>query len=377
MKKILTFFIFFSVIFTSLSNVSHSQELLQDQTEILKAKVLKIQKQEIKDMLGTDVEAVHQTLLVKILEGDKKDREVVVENDYRQLEEGQKFFLYYSKDALDGREMFSVKDINRLSPLMWFVALFVLVIIIFSGKQGVRSLLALTGSFLIIIYILLPLLLKGYPPIITSIAIASLVLFVAIYFTHGFNKQSSVAFSGTVFAVIITGLLAYLGVEFASLSGFSSEEAVYLNFNTRGALDFGGLLLGGIMIGVLGVLDDIAVTQAAVVSEIFDSAPHLSRLEVYKKALRVGREHVGALVNTLALAYTGTALPLILLFSTSASPFSTIINQEIFATEIIRTIVGSIGLVLTVPITTLLAVYFLKGYKGKHEHHGHSHGHVH
>lgn len=377
MKKILIFFIFFSIIFSSLNNVSHSQELLQDQTEILKAKVLKIQKQEIKDILGTDVEAVHQTLLVKILEGDKKDREVVVENDYRQLEEGQKFFLYYSKDALDGREMFSVKDINRLSPLMWFVALFVLVIIIFSGKQGVRSLLALTGSFLIIIYILLPLLLKGYPPIITSIAIASLVLFVAIYFTHGFNKQSSVAFSGTVFAVIITGLLAYLGVEFASLSGFSSEEAVYLNFNTRGALDFGGLLLGGIMIGVLGVLDDIAVTQAAVVSEIFDSAPHLSRLEVYKKALRVGREHVGALVNTLALAYTGTALPLILLFSTSTSPFSTIINQEIFATEIIRTIVGSIGLVLTVPITTLLAVYFLKGYKGKHEHHGHSHGHVH
>jgi uncharacterized membrane protein len=200
------------------------------------------------------------------------------------------------------------------------------------------------------------------------------ILFLAIYLTHGFNKESSVAFMGTVLAVILTGILAYVGVSLARLSGFASDEAVYLNFNTRGMLDFAGLLLGGMMIGVLGVLDDIAITQAAVVSEIYNSAPHLSRKDVYKKALRVGKEHVGALVNTLALAYTGASLPLLLLFSTSDSSTTSIINQEIFATEIIRTVVGSIGLILTVPITTLLAVYILKGYKGKHHTHAHIHG---
>jgi uncharacterized membrane protein len=170
----------------------------------------------------------------------------------------------------------------------------------------------------------------------------------------------------------LTGILAYLGVTLARLNGLASEEAFYLNLNTSGTLDFAGLLLGGIMIGVLGVLDDIAVTQAAVVSELYNSASHLSRKEIYKKALRVGKEHVGALVNTLALAYTGASLPLLLFFSMSDSSISSIINQEIFATEIIRTIVGSIGLILTVPITTFLAVYFLKGYKGEAVH-SHSH----
>ncbi len=146
---------------------------------------------------------------------------------------------------------------------------------------------------------------------------------------------------------------------------------------------FAGLLLGGILIGVLGVLDDIAITQAAVVSELYGSAKHLSKKEIYMSALRVGKEHVGALVNTLALAYTGASLPLLLLFSTADASTSSIINQEIFATEIIRTIVGSIGLILTVPITTLLAVYFLKDYKGKvvgghsHMHSQHADGHAH
>jgi uncharacterized membrane protein len=130
------------------------------------------------------------------------------------------------------------------------------------------------------------------------------------------------------------------------------------------------------MIGVLGVLDDIAITQSAVVRELYSSAPHLSKKEVYTKALRVGREHVGALVNTLALAYTGASLPLLLLLSSVNSSGFSVINQEIFATEIIRTVVGSIGLILTVPITTLLAVYFLKNYNGKVPQHSHE-SHVH
>lgn len=354
---------------------SNAQELIQDKVEIVKAKVVEVVSQEKKEVPGTDVQSIYQTIRAEILEGDKKGEVVTIENDYLVLEKGDKFFLRHSIDGMDGREMYSVRDIDRQGVILGFIILFAIVIIIFSGKQGVRSLISLAGSFFVILYVLVPSLLKGYPPVLTSIVIAAVILFLAIFLTHGFNRESTVAFAGTVMAVILTGVLAYLGVELASLSGFASDEAVYLNFNTRGMLDFAGLLLGGIMIGVLGVLDDIAITQAAVVSELYNSASHLSRKEIYMKAIRVGKEHVGALVNTLALAYTGASLPLLLLFSTSDSSMGSIINQEIFATEIIRTTVGSIGLILTVPITTLLAVYMLKGYKGKH--HGHSHIHSH
>lgn len=372
MKKIFTFLTILSLF--SFAQITSAQEMVLDEVQVLKARVVGVVSQEKREVPHTDVESVYQTIIAEILEGDMKGQQVTIENDFLVLEKGDRFFLRHTIDSLDGRETYVVQDVDRQGVIWFFVALFVVVVIIFSGKQGIRSIISLAGSFFVILYILVPSLLQGYPPVLTSIVIAAIILFLAIFLTHGFNRESSAAFLGTVIAVSLTGILAYVGVTLASLSGFTSDEAVYLNFNTRGALDFAGLLLGGIMIGVLGVLDDIAVTQAAVVSELYASAPHLSRKEIYKKALRVGREHVGALVNTLALAYTGASLPLLLLFSTSQASASTLINQEIFASEIIRTVVGSIGLILTVPITTLLAIYMLKGH-GKKDHHGHSHSH--
>lgn len=354
----------------------YAQELIQDKTELVKSEVLEVLGEQKEDIAGTGIQSTNQTIKIEILEGEQKGKVVTIENDYVVLKKGDKFFLYHSIDGLDGRESYSVRDVDRRPVIFFFIGLFIAVVVFFSGKQGLRSLLGLAGSFFVILYVLIPSLLHGYPPILTSICVATTILFLAIYLTHGFNRISTVAFIGTVIAVTFTGVMAYVGVTLARFTGFATEEAFYLNLNTRGSLDFTGLLLGGIMIGVLGVLDDIAVTQSAVVREIYSLAPHLSRKEVYKKALGVGKEHVGALVNTLALAYTGAALPLLLLFSSSGSTGFSIINQEIFATEIIRTIVGSTGLILTVPITTLLAVYILKGYKGKvlpHSHSGHSH----
>jgi uncharacterized membrane protein len=309
-------FIFSALLITGvfLPLPSSAQELIQDKVEIVKAKVVEVISQEKKEIPGTDVQSIYQTIKVEILEGDKKGEIITIENDFLVLKKGDRFFLRHSIDGLDGRKMYSVRDIDRRGVILGFVALFIAVVIAFSGKQGFRSILSLAGSFFVILYVLVPSLLKGYPPVPTSIAIAAVILFLAIFLTHGFNRESTVAFTGTVLAVILTGLLAYLGVTLARLSGFASDEAVYLNLNTRGVLDFAGLLLGGIMIGVLGVLDDIAITQAAVVSELYNSASHLSRKEIYKKAIRVGKEHVGALVNTLALAYTGASLPLLLLF---------------------------------------------------------------
>lgn len=373
--KILFTIFTFCFVFISAYKVD-AVELVQDKIEIIEAKVLHVVSYEEEDIASTGIKDKSQKIEVEILEGDKKGNTLTIDNDYIMLEEGDKFFLYHSVDGISGREAYSVKDIDRRPTILLFILLFVIVVLVFSGKQGVRSLLGLLGSFFVITYVLIPSLLKGYPPILTSIVVATIILFLAIYFTHGFNRISTVAFTGTVLAVVITGVLAFVGVTLARFTGVVTEESFYLSLNTNGALDFTGLLLGGIMIGVLGVLDDIAVTQAAVVRELYSSASHLSHKDVYKKALGVGKEHVGALVNTLALAYTGASLPLLLLFSSANSNGFSVINQEIFATEIIRTIVGSIGLILTVPITTLLAVYMLKEYKGKvlpNKHIGHSH----
>jgi uncharacterized membrane protein len=368
-----TFFVFF--VHPS-KNIS-AQEVYQDVQNLWRAEVVEVVSQETREVPGTDTSHIYQDIRAELLSGDRAGEIIDIENDFLKLKVGDKFFVMHTVD-INGFEAFSVRDMDRRNTIYVFVGIFMLVILAFGGKQGFRSLLSLAGSLFVVLYVLVPSLLKGYPPVLTSIIIASIILFLAIYLTHGFNRESSVAFSGTVMAVILTGILAYLGVTLAHLSGFASEEAVYLNFNTRGSLDFAGLLLGGIMIGVLGVLDDIAVTQSAVVSELYSSAPHLSKKEIYRRAIRVGKEHVGALVNTLALAYTGASLPLLLFFSTSGTSVSNLINQEVFATEIIRTMVGSIGLILTVPITTFLAVYFLKGYnKGGSGHGGHSHGHSH
>jgi uncharacterized membrane protein len=321
---------------------------LYAQTEIYRAKVLEVVKEErsvILQEIGQQVEVLNQTLSVEIIDGPEEGKTVTLENDYM--------------------EIFSVKERDRQFPIIILILIFAVAIIIFGGKQGLRSLLSLVGGFLVIIYLLLPMLAKGYSPVLVSTGFASMILFIAIYFTHGFNRESSVAFGGTIIAVILTGLLAYFSVWIMQLTGFNTEETMFLNVGSTIKLNFQGLLLGGILIGVLGVLDDIAVTQAAVTSEIYSSNVNLTRGQVYRKAMRVGREHVSALVNTLVLAYTGASLPLLLLLSQYDYPLRFVISQELFATEIVRTIVGSIGLVLTVPITTLLAVYFLQEYERK------------
>ena len=190
--------------------------------------------------------------------------------------------------------------------------------------------------------------------------VSSIIVGCGSYVTHGFNKMTTTAVLGMVATIVLTGALAYFSIGFAELSGFNTDETVYLNFNTRGAIDFAGLLLGGILIGTLGVLYDAAIGQAISVEELASAGPQLSRKEIYRRALRIGREHVGALVNTLAIAYVGASLPLLLLFyGFGTDSIEIALNREIFATEIVRAIVGSIGLVLTVPITTAVAAYFL------------------
>jgi uncharacterized membrane protein len=222
----------------------------------------------------------------------------------------------------------------------------------------------------------MPGILDGYSPILVSIGVASLIIIVGSYITHGFNRTTTAAVIGMIATVLITGVGAYYVVHAAHLSGYNSEEDVYLNFNSKGTIDLVGLLFGGIMIGLLGVLYDIAIGQAIAVEELFRAGIHMTRSQVYKRAIRIGREHIGALVNTLAIAYVGAALPLLLVVQNSTYGIAYAINNEIFATEIVRILIGSIGLILAVPVTTLLASYMLAGHRGEavgNEEHAHHH----
>ncbi len=220
--------------------------------------------------------------------------------------------------------------------------------------------IALSASLLAIFYILIPSLLSGWNPLFISLIIASGILFFSIFLTRGFNKKSAVAYLGAMITILITSVFAYFAVQNSNFSGFADEVSVYLNFKTEGSLNFIYLLISAIIIGTLGVLDDIAVTQVEVVNELYDSNKKISRKEVYLRAMRIGRAHTGSLINTLVLAYTGAALPILLLTYSAIDNFSLLINSEIFAVEIVRTIVGSVGLILTVPIVTILAVFYLK-----------------
>lgn len=357
-------------------HIGEAQTVHNDYQETLRGRVTEIIESEVRPVIGTDRTTNYQKLEVEILDGDRAGEIIIIENDYLDLNQGDKFYFNYLVD-INGTELYAVTNLDRRGALVLLGLIFVGAVIIFGGMQGVRSLIALLGSFLAIFYILIPGLLAGWNPLFASFLVAGGILFAAIFFTHGFNRESAVAYGGTMIAVLLTGIFALIAVHMTSLSGFTTDESIYLNFNTNGALNFTALLLGAIIIGVLGVLDDIAVTQAAVVTELYQSNNKLSKKEVYRKALRVGREHVGALVNTLVLAYTGTSLPLLLLFSLSSTDVEMMLNMELFATEIVRAIVGSLGLIMTVPIVTFLAVLYLKDYVPKHAHHGHSHGHSH
>ena len=360
-----------------LPNIGLAQEIHNEFQGTWRGQVVEITQEEKRIIPGTETEHLYQTILVEVLDGPMRGEEIVIENDYLELDVRDKFYFNHYI-YIDEQEVFAVTTIDRRGALVFFVLLFVGAVVALGGWQGIRSLVALVGSFVTIFYILLPGLLAGWNPLFLSFAVASVILAAAIFFTHGYNRESLVAYSGTMIAVGLTGILAIIAVHMTDLSGFVSDESVYLNFNTAGELDFQGLLLGAIIIGVLGVLDDIAVTQAAVVVELYRSNAAITGREVYLRALRVGREHVGALVNTLVLAYAGVSLPLLLYFSMSSISFWSLINSEIFATEIIRAIVGSIGLIMTVPIVTGLAVVYLKNYTPNNGHsHSNSHGHRH
>ena len=337
-----------------------------------KAIVTEVVSSDTREVLGLGLTSPHQTIEVEFSNGEMKGKSVRIENDYVQLQKGDIAYILKVVRSEDGKELYTVRDPYRINILIYLAVAFLVLVVIFGGIQGIRGLASLAGSLILIGYVLLPGILKGWSPILLTVSVSSLIIVVGSYITHGFNRTTSAAVVSMIVTVIFTGLLAHFMVGAAFLTGFESDEAVYLNQATGGALNFTGLLFGGIIVGLLGVLYDVAIGQAVSVEELYNINPKASRKHVYKRVLRMGREHIGALINTLAIAYVGVSLPLLLLFYTSTLDPLVVINKEIFAAEIVRTLIGSIGLILAVPVTTLISVFMVKANPNSHTHHHHS-----
>ena len=356
---------------------SRAQEMIQDQTTTMEAVVVSVDSSEKGIIEFTGLPEEIQTITARITSGEQTGKIVQIRNDYLMLKAGDKFFAHHIVHGNDGTERYTVAEPNRLGGLLFFTILFIAVLFIFGGIQGIRGLASLAGSLALIVYFLLPGILQGHSPILVSLGIASIIIVLGSFVTHGFNRTTLSAVLGMIATIAITGALAVLAVHMTSLTGYESEESVYLNFNTGGSINMAGLLLGGILIGLLGVLYDAAIGQAVSVEELLLANPHMHKKTLYQRVTRIGREHIGALVNTLAIAYVGVSLPLLLLFySGAAEPIKYTLNREIFSTEIIRILIGSIGLVLAIPITSIVSIFVLtraKHLQKTHEGHGHHH----
>ncbi len=237
--------------------------------------------------------------------------------------------------------------------MFWVAALFALAVVALGRWRGVAALGGLVVSLALILLFVVPAILDGRSPVWVAVVGASAIAIVALYLAHGFNDKTTVALLGTVGALALTALLSAIVVAVAEISGFASEETSLLTLFE--GIDIQGLVLAGIVLGAAGALDDVTITQASAVWELRSADPTMTIAELTKRGLRIGRDHIASTVNTLLLAYAGASLPLLILFVLSSQSLGTIANSEVVAVEIIRTLVGSIGLVAAVPFTTWLA----------------------
>lgn len=255
-------------------------------------------------------------------------------------------------------DFYYIVDHYRTDRLIGIALFFLATVLFFGRKKGLTSMLGLALTIVIIFYGLVPAILKGYNPLTVGVIGSLLITFVSLYLSHGFTKRVTIAVASTTITLGFALVLDLIFVRLAHLSGSGTEDAFYLQTAAQN-LDMRGLLLAGILLGVLGVLDDITTAQSAAIAELHDANPSLPFKELYKRGLSIGREHIASLVNTLVLAYVGVSFPLILLYTINSQlPLWLLLNSNFIAEEIVRTLVGSSALVVAVPVTTFLAAYF-------------------
>lgn len=332
--------------------------------ELIKAQVVEIVDEGTKKFAEVDQSFVYQTVKLKLLDGPDGGTEIMVDyggqytlKDSQKVKEGQTVVL----SKIDGPNgpQYQIIDKYRINELAFIALLFFVLVLLLSRWKGVGSFLGMILSLGVIVWFIVPQILAGHDPLLISIAGSIFILVTSIYLAHGFSKQTTIAVVATALTLVLTGFLSVAFVNLTSLTGLSSEDAFSLQFGPTASINFKGLLLGGMIIGFLGVLDDVTTGLAATVFELKKVNSRLKTGQLISSSLNVGREHISSLVNTLVLAYAGASLPLFLyiVLNPQGYPMWFVINSEFIAEEVVRTLVGSIGLLCAVPITAVLAAW--------------------
>ncbi len=339
------------------------------QPKYAKAKVLQAETYNLGSVAGSNIKEISQQVIVKVLAGDYKGKVVTIEHmasgmmgGDMLLKPGDKVMLLIddqpsAAESPGGMTLFFIADYARDAPIFWLIFLFALLLILIGGKKGLKSLISLIITIGLIFFVLFPLTLKGFDPLFVAIVLAGAVSLIVFRIVGGKTVKSLAAAIGTLLGVAIAGLLAWIVGNMMHMSGMSSEESRILLYSMDLKIDYQGLLFGSILIGALGAIMDVGMSIASAIDEVRKVHPKANFRNLFLSGMNVGRDVMGTMSNTLILAYTGSALPLLLLLIANNISLAKIINSEMIAVEILRAMAGSIGLVLCIPITALISAF--------------------
>lgn len=356
------------------STQAQVQTPAQTKQDFFKARIMEI-KNEGQEVGLDGIQTYFQSYTLKPLDGKWKNQDIIVTNSefntigLDAFKPGDVLIVGHGINE-QNEDYFYVVDYVRESAMYILAFLFVGMVLLIGRIKGVKAILSLMVSFVVIIWFILPQIVHGADPVLTSVTGAIVITIISLYLTYGFKYFTHVGAASIGLSLIFTVIITQTFTEWTKLTGNVDEQAGLLtqmlgtNFNLK------GLLLASFIIGAIGVLDDVVINQISLIEELHRADKTMSWQKLFQRGLKVGVDHISAIVNTLFLAYVGASLPLLLLFSADQMTkydYSTIINVEVVATEIVRTLTGSLGLIFAVPIATFIAAIFIPKYFSKHQ----------
>lgn len=334
----------------------------QSQETFMKGQILKVLSEQTQNYEGYN--GITQSLQVKILDGSEAGKIITIQYSTNpQIATLQKYtpgatVVIDKVTAPTGQSQYNITDSYRMNEIYILAAFFLLLTILIVGKRGIGAVLGLSISLAVILLYIIPQIVTYHQDALTVSLIGSgIILLVSTFLAHGFSRQTAIAIASTFLALVATYFFATIGVWLTHLAGLGTEDSYLLEITPSLHINPQGLLLGGIIIGTLGALNDVTTTQVASVFALFKANREQTFSHLITHGLSIGKEHIASMINTLVLAYAGTSLPIFifLIINPQNMPYWVIINSESFAEEIVRTLTGSMGLMLAVPFATLLA----------------------
>lgn len=363
-KKYFYFLIFFFFVFQLLIHPVYAQQVspAPQSADFMKATITG--SEGIKKNPYSDYQSTIELLDATILNGPDAGKSVQIQYDSQNINDlklyiGDQVILQKTTTA-SGKSTYTVESKYRLSSITFIAIAFFVMVLLIVGWRGIGSFIGLGISLAVIFSYIVPQILTGADPMTVCLIGSVIILLLTTYTAHGISKQSTIALVSTLLTLLLTFGLSILIVQLSYITGYVDENSIAIHFGTGHLIDVKGLFLGGIIIGSLGALNDITTTQAATIFELAKTDMTLNKTQLFKKGIVLGREHVLSMINTLVLAYAGASLTvfIFLFYNSSYYPLWVILNSETLSEEIIRTIAGTSGLVLVVPIVTFIASYF-------------------